>query len=261
MGTISKALVLLNHFSATVPELTLSDFKKLSRQDKATVYRHLCELEQNGFLEQNPASKAYRIGPAVLRLSAIRERTFPVRKVVAEWVDELSRDLGELVHFSLLQGIQMSPVYHANLHTHGTGVQFDEADMLPLHATSSGMAMLAFGPESLLEETVNGELEQYSQMTILEPEILIKHVNTAREKGYACCDQGFEIDVYSFAVPVFNEMLLAIGTLAVALPTSRMNDAMQKRIVSGLKDTSANITRSLGGAVPHELEKLWNKAA
>jgi len=261
MGTITKALTLLNHFTDAMPEITLAQFKRLSEQDKATVYRHLSELEENGFLEQNPATKGYRLGPAVLKLSAIRERTFPIRSVVSKWIDELSGELAELVHVSLLQGDVMCPIYHANLHTHGTTVQFDEAETLPLHATSSGITMLAFGPAELMESILNSPLEAHTPHTVVERKSLIELVKLTKQRGYSYGNQGFEIDVHSVAVPIFNVNMAAIGTIAVALPTSRMNETMEERIITSLMNTSMNVSRALGGSIPSELKQLWNKAA
>ena len=100
--------------------------------DKATVHRHLSELEQNGFLEQHPVTRAYRLGPAILRLSAVRETTNPLRSVVRPIILELSNEVGELVHFSLLQGLNLSPVHNADPRIHGTQVFFEEAELLPL---------------------------------------------------------------------------------------------------------------------------------
>jgi IclR family acetate operon transcriptional repressor len=261
MGTISKALKLLNEFSSSRPEIGLSEFKQISNQDKATVYRHLSELEANGFVEQNPYTKNYRLGPAVLRLAAVRERTFPARAAVSTWVDALSRQLGELVHVSLYQGDSMSPLYHADIQIHGTRVYFDEAELLPLHATSAGLAMLAFGPDDLLEKVLASPLEDYSGMTITDPAALVEAVVRARKDGFAVSNQGFEKEVYSLAMPIFGKNLEMVGTLSVALPVSRMNEEMRKNIISGLRSGSANVSDALGGVIPDQLIKVWNDAA
>ena len=90
MGTITKALDLLTHFSAARPEIGLSQFVRLSGRDKATVHRHLTELEANGYLEQNPVSRAYRLGPALLRLAAVREAASPTRDLLRPIVADLA---------------------------------------------------------------------------------------------------------------------------------------------------------------------------
>ena len=126
MGTITKALKLLTHFSSDRGEIGLASFVRLSGGDKATVRRHLVELEQNGFLEQHPETRSYRLGPALLRLASVREKHFPIRAGITPIVDKMAAELGELVHASLLQGGVMSPVYHFDPLRHGLRVIFDE---------------------------------------------------------------------------------------------------------------------------------------
>ena len=257
MGTITKALKLLNEFTSSRPEIGLSEFKKISNQDKATVYRHLNELQENGFVEQNTNTKNYRLGPAILRLASVRERTFPMREVVSKWVDDLSRQLGELVHVSLLQGEAMSPLYYADIQIHGTRVYFDQAELLPMHATSSGLVLLAFGPADLLESLLSKPLKDYTGMTITDPEILQEAVTLTRQNGYAFCDQGYEKEVFSVATPIYGNEMKIIGTLAVAVPISRQSDDKIAEIVSALKSGSKQVSQALGGAVPQELERIW----
>ena len=260
MGTITKALKLLNEFTSTRPEIGLSEFKKISNQDKATVYRHLFELQENGFVEQNPNTKNYRLGPAILRLASVRERTFPMHEVVSKWVDDLSRQIGELVHVSLLQGDAMSPLYYADIQIHGTRVYFDQAELLPMHATSSGLVLLAFGSADLLRSALSKPLKNYTDMTITHPDALQEAVAKTRQNGYAFCDQGYEKEVFSIATPIYGKELKIIGTLAVAVPISRQSDEKIAEIVNALKSSSSQISVALGGAIPAEMERIWENA-
>lgn len=261
MGTITKALNLLNHFSASRPEIGLTEFRKLSGQDKATVHRHLVELSANGFLEQNPGTKGYRLGPAILRLAAVRERLFPARTLVAPLVEQLAAELGELVHVSLREGDHLSPLYHHDALIHGTRVYFDEAELLPLHATASGLAMLAFGPDELLTDLLKAPLKAWTRHSITSPGQLRDSVEKVREDGIAFVDQGFEDHVSSFAAPVFGDRLEAIGTIAVAAPTVRMTEDLKSRIRRDLVRTAADVTEKLGGLVPTHLKRIWQHAA
>lgn len=257
MATITKALTLLNIFSSLRPQIGLSEFAGLVQRDKATVHRHLTELEQNGFVEQDPVSKNYRLGPALLRLAAVRERTFPTRDAVVAKVMALSDELGELVHVSLLQGNMMSPLFHADTQSHGTRVHFDEAEMLPIHATSSGIAMLAYGPKKLLQRITTSPLKTHTSKTITDSHALIRDVEKTRERGYSYSDQGFEEEVCSFATPVFDQNQQTVGTVAVALPKSRLTPEKERDIVATLRKGSATVSSAFGGVVPEELKMVW----
>lgn len=261
MGTITKALNLLNYFSVSRPEIGLSDFRKLCKQDKATIYRHLTELQENGFVEQDPVSKSYRMGPAVLRLANVRERTFPAHRAIAPIVTEMSSEVGELVHMSLLQGDMLSPLFYADVKIHGTRVYFDEAEMLPLHATSSGYTMLAFAEGDLIEQYLDKPLKKFTSKTVVDPEALRSIVDHTRQTGFGECDQGFEDEVYSMAVPVFDRNSRAIGTVAVALPTSRVSDEILAHIKRTLRQGCRQVSSAIGGEISPKLERIWSDAA
>lgn len=261
MGTISKALNLLTYFSESTPELGLMEFKKLSGQDKATVHRHLSELVLNGFLEQNPGNRKYRLGGAILRLSAIREKNFPTRRIVSQWADQLAREVGELVHCAIIQSTEMSPLYYFDACSAAIRVNFSEAEMLPLHATSSGMAALAFGPPGLLETLTSKKLASYTPHTITDIEDLRNAVEEVRAKGYASLHQSYEADVCSVAVPFFEGGPYAYGTIAVAIPASRFDPERIPELAEGLWRASEAISQQLGGHIPDNLKSLWRHAA
>ncbi len=257
MGTISKALYLLDHFSQSTPEIGLSEFQRLSDLNKATVYRHLVELEKTGFVEQNPNTRKYRLGAAILRLASVRERTFPMRSVVEHHVDKLSARFKELVHASLVQGSFMSPLYFKDYGDGGTRVYFNEAQLLPTHATASGIAALAFGSPSVLKATTSKELQRFTQNTIVDSDILKQRAAEVRSIGFSECDQCFEAEIHSIAVPFFSDGIFAKGAIAIAVPTTRMNDDAKHQFIRALWTTANDITTELGGQIPSEVKSVW----
>jgi len=256
MGTITKALELLNYFSESRPEIGLLDFKRLVGRDKATVHRHLTELEENGFLEQNVRTRKYRLGAAVLRLSSVREKTFPARRIISQWVDRLSNEFDELVHASLIQKRAMSPIHFQDSGKSGVRVFFNEAEILPMHATSSGLAALAFGSPALLEKALSSKLDAFTSFTITDKDALKQLVQQTRIDGFAYADQTYEEAVCSLAVPFFDENSTAYGTIAIALPTSRMEKVGKPQLVEALWRTSSAITTEIGGKVPDTIKDV-----
>lgn len=227
MGTISKALDLLSHFSSTRSQIGLTEFVTLTRRDKATVHRHLSELEQNGFLEQHPQTRAYRLGPALLRLAAVREAAFPMRALLRPIVKDLSDAVGELAHASLLQGDRLSPVAHSDPRRHGTQVHFDESEMLPLHATSSGLAVLAFAPDELRNRILTGPLSMHTSQTITDATQILALLDEVRQTGIGRLNRAFDEEVFSQGAPLFGEGGRVLGAISVAVPTARANPDRQ----------------------------------
>ncbi|MEC7761194.1 MAG: IclR family transcriptional regulator [Pseudomonadota bacterium] len=260
MGTITKALELLNYFARQKPEIGLTEFVRLVDRDKATVHRHLTELTENGFLEQNPVTRAYRLGPSILRLSGVREATHPVRSVLRPVVSEIANAVGELTHVSLIHGDVLSPALHADPMTHGTQVAFDESEMLPLHATSSGLAVLAFAPEGMARRILKGPLDRYADGTITTASTLQAMLDEVRERGTASQDRAFDNEVCSQAAPIFGPDGEVTGAVAIAFPTVRDSDEKRADVRAALCDGMARITHQLGGVVPPEHADKWSGA-
>ena len=264
MGTITKSLSLLNLFTPDRAEMGLAEFVRLSKRDKATVHRYLTELAENGFLEQNPESRAYRLGPAVLRLSALREAQFPVRKLLRPIVVDLSTRVGELVHASLLEGDALSPLIHADPKLHGVQVHFDITEMLPLHATSSGLAVLAFCPDDMRRTMLSRPLKKHTALTQSDPAALDRIIGDVRSYGLCKAEGTFDDDVTSVGAPLFGEGRRVVGALAVAVPTIRASREKMIEISGHLLRYAEEATTALGGTFPKGFRPLppdWHDAA
>ena len=258
MATIKKALGLLEYFSNSKPEINLVEFRRLSDFNKGTVHRYLTSLRDKGFLEQNQKTKAYRLGPAIIRLAAVREQTVPMIKIVAPHVDRLAGSICELVHAGLPQPQGMSALYSNNGVRSGTRVSFEESQILPFHATASGVAMLAFGPPHILKTAASRPIQKFTDSTPLTIDSIKAMANIAQKSGYAATDNSFEIDVSSVAVPFFGTDTVAIGTLAVATPHARMDSSNRTLIASLLSKLAFSVTQDLGGSIPPKIAKIWN---
>jgi DNA-binding IclR family transcriptional regulator len=246
MGTITKALDLLTHFSPGRGEIGLTEFVRLTGRDKATVHRHLTELEQNGFLEQHPATRAYRLGPALLRLAAVREAAFPMRALLRPIVTELSEAVGELAHASLLQGDVLSPLFHADPQLHGTQVHFDPSEILPLHATSSGLAVLAFGDPELRQRVLSRPLPPFTARTVTDAETLRAMIERTRATGLSRLEGSFDREVTSQGAPLFGEGGRVVGALSVAVPALRATPERMDDIARHLHAVARDASLSLG---------------
>lgn len=258
MSTIAKAMELLEFFSLDRPEIGLSDFHRLARRDKATTFRHLSALESAGLLEQNPATRAYRIGPAVLRLAHMREVTLPRRAGLRVVLPRLAEATGETAHASLLDTTGLTTLAHHESPQHAARVVLHES-RLPLHATASGIAALAFGGADLMTRAL-GALPGFTETTAQVPEELEAAVTRARRSGFAIANQTFESGVTGFATPLFDSAGLA-GAVAVAAVSSRVTPELQTTILTELIKAARTISANWGGTIPPALAAAWADAA
>lgn len=258
MGTVAKTLKLLDFFSIDRPEIGLTQFVRLSGYDKATTHRRLTELVAAGFLEQDQQSRGYRLGPAVLRLAHVREQTFPARDAAMPALRRLSEATRETVHISLIQGREgLGTLANLGSTAHGMRVYVDDAELLPFHATASGITVLAFSSPELLEHVLDNSLPALTEDTITDAEVLKSRVYAAKSAGFGESLGGFESQVHGIAAPLFDRHGSCNGAVAVATPMSRMTEELQALIYTELKRAARDITHSWGGFLPESLLAAW----
>ncbi|MTH98991.1 MULTISPECIES: IclR family transcriptional regulator [Alphaproteobacteria] len=257
MGTTTKSLKLLDHFSAAQPEIGLSSLARLSKRDKASVYRSLNELAELGFVEQNRHTKRYRLGPTVIRLANVREATVPIKDAVAEPLAQLVSAVRETAHVTLLNGTGLIVAEFCQSRHHGTRVEIETADILPLHATASGCAIMAFADPGLIDRVLSAPLQSITQNTVTDPALIRSKVDDARRIGFGLSDGEYESDVCSMAAPIFDPNNDCIGAVSVACPKSRLDTELKFQIRENLKPAARAISSACGGQVPPTLEEIW----
>lgn len=256
MSTVSKAIDLLSWFSAERAEIGLAEFQRLTGRDKATTYRYLTALETSALLEQDPITRAYRMGPAVLRLAHIREVTVPRRAGVRMVLPALAEATGETAHASILQGSTLITLADHSSGKHSARVVLDNA-VLPLHATASGLAVLAF-TESAVRNKHLKNLVRYTDFTPTTRKELEAAFAVVYDTGFGISDQGFEEGVYGISAPLFDSSNQVAGAVAVASVSARVTDDLISVIKRELVDAARKITRSWGGNVPEQLDAVWS---
>lgn len=258
MSSASKALELLSLFSRTQPEIGLSEMCKLAKRDKATTYRHLQVLEAAGFVEQNLATRQYRLGPTVLQLGRMREATVPRESGARAAANTLADKTGETAHVSVLSGTTLFALLSCESPKHSTRAIID-VTTFPLHATASGFCAVAFGPSALFDAACEN-LDRYTDKTPTTPETLRTIIDDARETGFGRSDGRFESEIHSLAAPVFDQTGELCGAVSVASVASRTTPDLEQIIKTELITASRDITKSWGGIIPAAIEQAWSSA-
>lgn len=144
MGTVSNALKMLDHFPVDAAGIGLTDLSRATRQNKATVYRYLCELESNSFVEQDRETRKYRVGPALTRLAQGRKRRAGAREIITPIVGTLSTMMNG---WAVLFDVSDATATPAALFLDGNARNPDQNPALArmnLHS-STGVVCFAFG--------------------------------------------------------------------------------------------------------------------
>ncbi|MBN9244698.1 MAG: IclR family transcriptional regulator [Mesorhizobium sp.] len=222
MSTVHKAVSLLDVLGSGEAEMALADIARAADFDKATTRRLLVALIDHSLVEQDGESRLYRLGAGIARLALMREAHFPFLRTAAPVVDSLAAATGETAHLSEHSRRGLISV-HVVESAKANRIFVPLGGQLPLHATASGIAFLAFARPDVRTAALAGGFEPYTAHTIVDPAALASHVEDARRRGYSIGTQGFEEGVDSVAAPILDTAGLSIGAVALAAPCSRVS--------------------------------------
>ncbi|PSJ60917.1 IclR family transcriptional regulator [Pseudaminobacter soli (ex Li et al. 2025)] len=259
MSTIGKALTLLDAVSRLEKDVGLTEIARHCGLDKATARRFLVELEKHGFVEQDPETRRYRIGGAPVRLARIREARFPYLSTAAPFVRELAEASGETVHLSEYAAGRLSTILVEDS-PRANRVIVDVGSVLPFHATASGLAFLAFCSARQLEDVLSAPLEAFTENTVTSANDLRSLLAETARRGYSVCLQGLESGVISTAAPIKAPNSLPIGTIAVAAPLVRADEATIHRLGSTTAATAKRISEKFFGLEQLAAQPLARRA-
>lgn len=246
MTSVDRALSLLGHFSTDRPEIGLSALARAAGFDKTTTLRCLNALERNGFVEQHPETRKYRLGVAPLHLARVRERSFPVQTLLQPVLDRIAETVQETAHASILTHRQLVTVAVSEPNR-ATRVNVDPSEPLPFHATASGLAVLAALPagerEALLAET---DLKAFTADTPLALDTVRAEVARAEADGICRSRGTYEDDVVGTAVPIYGWSGAPVGAVAIAAVASRYDMDLAGRIDAAVRRAGEEISQFMG---------------
>lgn len=246
MKTVDKALSVLDQFSVEQTEIGLSALARMAELDKAATRRLLVALMKHGFIEQSPETKRYRLGAGFLRLARIREATVPISHAAQEVADWLVDQTNETAHISLPAPQGMTTIAH-KLPKRGRVITINPAELLPYHATASGLAYLAFASPATAAKILQIKRDKIISETITAQSELIEALEVFRAQGYSTARNSFEADVASIGMPFFQDSGDPTGTVALALPKADMTPERRDALLPLLREAVDRLQKNLTG--------------
>ena len=236
----ARLLAVLDAFGPRNRALSLSEISRRSGLSLSTAHRLVHELVLWGALERDP-NGCYSIGVRLLELAALAPRGLDLREAAFPCLDELHHRTRGNVHLGVRDGMEV--VYVEAIRacaTHPTNGKI--GDRWPLHATGTGLVLLAFADRELQEQALRRPLERYTPLTITDPAQLRRKLAQVRQSGYAVAVGQITLPDLVVAVPVHDPFGGLAAAISVVVEAARARPQALARL---LTDTSTEITRRL----------------
>jgi DNA-binding IclR family transcriptional regulator len=246
IGSVQRALDILNLFDSQVEELGTTDIARSLDLHKSTVASLVYTLEANGYLTQNLKTRKYRLGFKLAELVSAMLNHFKVRQVAYPFLQELHQEFNETINLGVLDG--GSVVYIERMQsTRPLGMRSEIGRRTLAHSTALGKAMLACLSPTELTAFINCYgLPALTPHTLTEPRRLLEDLEKTRQLGYALDDEENEIGGRCTAGPIFDLNGRVIAAVSISLPAARLPVADFSVYGSRIRETARAISRALG---------------
>ncbi len=244
--SVDRALTLLKGVAAAAPHgETAAVLAGQFHLNRATAWRLLGTLEAHGLVERDPATNRYKIGLALLRMSAAAGYDGLVRRTqpVLERVSALT---GETANLAVAGRHGVTYVSEAAPPSVLAISWF--AREVPLHATSTGKAFLAWLPPDEAAGMIEDPLTRYTDTTMTDRQTLIDELAATRARGYAECAGELESRLYGVSAPVLNAIdgrplaVFSIWGMVDRVPVSRFAELGPVAIAAANEVQAAIVT-------------------
>jgi len=209
--SVQRAAALLEAIADSAEPRTAPELAELCGLNRSTAWRLLATLEDEGLVDRDPASNRYSIGPAAARLAAAGTDSLP--RTARPHLEELSLRTGETVSLAVPRRLQL--VYVDQVQAPHVMAADWLGRAVPLHATSTGKALLAFLPQEEQNAALTQSLLPFTDSTITDPAELREELARTRRRGYAVSRGELETALWGASAPVRDREQRAIAVVSV----------------------------------------------
>lgn len=179
---IARAAEILRLLQAHPGGLSQAEIGDRLEMARSTVSRILNALDDEGLVASRGARGPYRLGPEIARMAGTVR--LGVVMDVHPFMEELSRQLGETVDLSILDGDRATFVDQV-VSPHRLRAISEVGESFPLHCCANGKALLASLPPEQKAQAVPSRLVRLTANTITTPAALRKELERIQAEGVA----------------------------------------------------------------------------
>lgn len=217
-----RAIRLLKLFTATAPEMSLAEISARAGLNKTTTHRLLQALSSEAMIERDEASGRYRLGAGLMALGVQALSNSDLRLRVRPMLKQLAEDSGETATLEVPIDDSML-ILDEVAGSHFVGATGNVGTRWPMHATSTGKALVAFDEQAIAR--LSPDLPALTKRTIVRRADLEEQLVAIRQRGFAESVDELEDGFSGVGTIIRGSLGEVLGTLSICGPTQRLSDA------------------------------------
>lgn len=249
--SLERGLAILSALASGPTLLGVSELARAVDLSRSTAHRYVATLTKLGYLDQDPATRKYRLGPRVLDLGFSAINAMELREIAAPYLQQLSDETGHTVNMAILDDVDIVYIERCRASQQGQreiDLNLHVGSRLPAYCTSLGKVLLAFLDAPRRRDALDRiDFVQRGPSTIMSKTALCSELARIRSRGIAVSDEELASGLRSIAMPVRSQSggAAAAVNLAVHRSLGSMEDLVV-RLSPALGRTVEEISRRLG---------------
>jgi DNA-binding IclR family transcriptional regulator len=240
-----RVVTVLDLLGESPEGLTVGEAARRLDVHASTASRLLATLAGSGLVERDAASRRYRVGARVVGLAAAMVDRLPVVSQARPQLEHLSATTSETANLAIRDGFHV--VYVDQVTPAQTVVMASWVGRRsPVHASSSGKVLVAFGAPALADAVARRRLEPLTARTIVSAPRLRQIWAQAHRQGYAASSGELEEGLVTIAAPVLTDGL-AVAAISVSGPAYRLPQRDIPRLARHVIDAAAAASHRMAG--------------
>jgi len=219
--SLERGLAILSSYASDRPLIGVSELSRELDLSRSTAHRYVATLAKLGYLQQDPDSKRYRLGPKVLDLGFSAINSMDVREISAPHLRQLSDETGYTVNLAILDGtdvVYIERCWSARPGQREIDLNLHVGARLPAYCTAMGKAILAFVPDERLEEIIARiDFAPRGPNTLTDPMAFREELRKIRRLGVAVNDEELAYGLRSIAAPIRSHSGEVLAALNLAV--------------------------------------------
>ncbi|MFC4530177.1 IclR family transcriptional regulator [Sphaerisporangium dianthi] len=241
LTSAQRVLSILGVFDAENLTLSLSQISRRTGLTLSTTHRLVNELRCWGALSRHSDSK-YSIGLRILELGTLAPDGGQLREIALPLLHDLQHATRANIHLGVPDGHDV--VYVESLRARDTvPVRSRLGGRWPMHATGTGLVLLAHSSQEFQEEVLASDLCRYTANTLTEPDALRPFLAEVRRSGVAVAESQLTPGVMAVAVPIRGPQEHVVAAVGITVPSRSRSP---HSLVPALASTARSISRALG---------------
>jgi IclR family acetate operon transcriptional repressor len=227
MQSVVRSLNVLEAVAAHQP-VGVAELSRRLELPKSTVQRSLVTLAEVGWLEPVDGELTrWALGPSARRLARGHGHEVNLREAALGPMQALRDETNETIHLGVPDGLSWVVLVERMDSTQAVRTFNELGTRTPMHATSTGLAMLAHFAKSRLDAVIAEGLAAYSRTTVSDPDELRAELRRIRKRGYALNLRAYRPQVAAVGAAVLDRNGEPVAGLCISMPDSRY----QRRLV------------------------------